>query len=333
VSAGRISRQEGRPPSRGEAPGLVFGPVPSRRLGRSLGINNVPPKTCSYACVYCQLGRTTRMESERTVFHEPEAVRRSVLERLDHVHRAGESIDYLTFVPDGEPTLDLRLGEEIALLKPLGKPVAVITNASLLARPDVRDELAHADWVSVKVDAVSEDTWHRLNRPHRDLDLDEIRNGLLQFAKTFGGRLVTETMLVRDVDDDIEQVKQVAAFVGRLNPSVAYIAAPTRPPAEKWAEAPAPSALVEAYEAFAAHADRVELLTGYEGNEFTSSGSAERSLLEITSVHPMRAEAVEALLARAGENWAVVEGLVAAGRLVKLDHEGHTFYARRLPGT
>ncbi len=311
---------------------FAFGPVPSRRLGRSLGINNVPPKTCTYACVYCQLGRTNRMSAERATFQEPDAIRRAVAGKLDEADRAGESIDYLTFVPDGEPTLDLRLGEEIALTRTLGRPIAVISNASLLARPDVRDELAGADWVSVKVDAVDEETWRSVNRPHKTLHLDRIRSGLLQFAEAFDGCLVTETMLVRGVNDGAEQIGRVAAFVGRLKPETAYIAAPTRPPAEAWVEVPPPDVVVEAHEAFATHVDQVELLMGYEGNEFALSSGAERSLMEITSVHPMRADAVESLLARAGESWRVVDKLIAEGRLIELTHRGETFYMRRLPG-
>jgi len=100
----------------------VFGPVPSRRLGRSLGINNIPPKICSYSCVYCQLGRTLRMEIERRAFYEPEELIRAVRERVEELREGGERIDYLTFVPDGEPTLDSNLGEEIAALKDLGIP-------------------------------------------------------------------------------------------------------------------------------------------------------------------------------------------------------------------
>lgn len=319
-------------PTTDEQPSLTFGPVPSRRLGRSVGINNVPPKTCSYACAYCQLGRTTRMSVERAAFHDPNAIFRSVSERLDAADRAGEPVDYLTFVPDGEPTLDLRLGETIERLRTLRKPIAVITNGSLLSRPDVRDALAGADWISVKVDAVREETWRRLDRPHKDLELGAIREGLLRFAEGFSGRLVAETMLVRDVNDRSEEIEGAAAFVGRLKPAVAYVAAPIRPPAEPWAAVPSQAALLETHETFARHVDRVELLIEYEGDEFAPSGSAERSLLEITSVHPMRAEAVRALLARTGEDWDVVERLIASGRLVELDHDGHAFYARRLPG-
>jgi wyosine [tRNA(Phe)-imidazoG37] synthetase (radical SAM superfamily) len=132
---------------------IAFGPVPSRRLGRSLGINNIPPKVCSYSCVYCQLGRTLKMQVERQAFHLPEEILVAVQKKVNSVKAAGESIDYLTFVPDGEPSLDINLGHAIELLRPLGLPIAVITNASLIWREDVRTDLRKADWVSLKVDA------------------------------------------------------------------------------------------------------------------------------------------------------------------------------------
>ena len=120
---------------------LVFGPVPSRRLGRSLGINNIPPKTCTYACVYCQLGRTPRLQIERQTFYSTEDLCDAVTCKLRAARERHEPVDYLTFVPDGEPTLDENLGATIAALKPLGIPIAVITNTSLIWDPAVREAL------------------------------------------------------------------------------------------------------------------------------------------------------------------------------------------------
>jgi wyosine [tRNA(Phe)-imidazoG37] synthetase (radical SAM superfamily) len=180
---------------------IAFGPVPSRRLGRSLGINNIPPKICTYACVYCQLGRTIKMRVERAAFYEPEEILRDVRGKVEKARRAGEAIDYLTFVPDGEPTLDLNLGRAIDLLKPLGIKIAVITNSSLMWHEDSREALMQADWVSLKVDAVREDIWRRVDRPHGTLQLASIQDGILGFAKTYTGHLVTETMLVEGIND------------------------------------------------------------------------------------------------------------------------------------
>ena len=131
---------------------ITFGPVPSRRLGRSLGINNIPPKVCSYSCAYCQVGRTTQMEVERRPFYRPEEILDEVREKVENSWEQGKAIDYLTFVPDGEPTLDINLGREIEILKPLGIKVAVISNASLIWNEGVREVLSKADWVSLKVE-------------------------------------------------------------------------------------------------------------------------------------------------------------------------------------
>jgi wyosine [tRNA(Phe)-imidazoG37] synthetase (radical SAM superfamily) len=118
---------------------LTFGPVPSRRLGRSLGINNIPPKSCTYSCVYCQVGPTPRTEVLPRAFYAPTQIVQEVKAHLARLRERGERVDYLTFVPDGEPTLDSRLGETIDRLRPLGIPIAVISNGSLLSREDVRE--------------------------------------------------------------------------------------------------------------------------------------------------------------------------------------------------
>ena len=124
---------------------LAFGPVPSRRLGRSLGVNNIPPKTCTYACVYCQLGGTTAMATRRRTFYNPADLQRAVSDKVAEARKRGEPVDYLAFVPDGEPTMDANLGAAIDLLKPLEIKIGVITNASLLWREDVRDDICKAD--------------------------------------------------------------------------------------------------------------------------------------------------------------------------------------------
>ena len=308
---------------------LVFGPVPSRRLGRSLGINNVPAKVCSYSCVYCQLGRTIKMSAERQEFYPPEEVVAAVTQRVEEARETGEQIDYLTFVPDGEPTLDLNLGREIELLRPLGIPIAVISNSSLFWREDVREELMRADWVSVKFDAVREDVWRRVDRPHGSLSLDAILAGLREFASAFQGELATETMLVQGVNDRPEYLVEVADFLTRLHPSAAYLAIPTRPPAEDWVQPPTEESLNQAYQILSESVDRVEYLIGYEGDAFASTGDAREDLLSITAVHPMRREAVAKLLSRDEADWTVVQELVEQGLLAETRYGGNVFYVRR----
>ncbi|HSJ57176.1 MAG TPA: radical SAM protein [Anaerolineae bacterium] len=308
---------------------IAFGPVPSRRLGRSLGINNIPLKICTYSCVYCQLGRTLHMQVERQAFYQPEEVFAAVRDKVTLAGAAGESIDYLTVVPDGEPTLDLNLGLEIALLKPLHIPVAVISNASLIWRHDVRDDLLGADWVSLQVGAVDPEIWRRIHRPHGKLELAPILEGALQFARDYRGELVTETMLVAGINDGQDHLEALAGFLARLQPDRAYVSIPTRPPAEPWAIPPTEQVVNRAVHILAREVEHVEYLIGYEGNAFAFTGDVEQDLLSITSVHPMREDAVSAFLARAGADWTAVARMVTQGQLVRAEYDHHAFYIRR----
>jgi wyosine [tRNA(Phe)-imidazoG37] synthetase (radical SAM superfamily) len=309
---------------------MVFGPVPSRRLGRSLGINNVPPKACSYSCVYCQVGRTPAPETLPRAFHPPEALIAAVTRAVQQLRARGERIDYLTFVPDGEPTLDVHLGEEIDGLRTLGVPIAVISNGSLVGREDVRAALGRADWVSLKVDTVEDAIWGRLNRPHPALCMDAVLDGMLGFARGFAGELASETMLVASLNDGDASIEATGVFLERLRPRTAYVAVPTRPPAEPWVRPPDEAAVNRAYQRFAERLPRVELLTEFEGTAFGSTGDPVADLLATTAVHPMREDAALALLARAGADRSLLERLVAEDRLRKVDYRGHAFYVRRL---
>jgi wyosine [tRNA(Phe)-imidazoG37] synthetase (radical SAM superfamily) len=308
---------------------IAFGPVPSRRLGHSLGINHIPPKICTYACIYCQLGRTIRLQVDRRAFYEPEEIVRAVGEKVARVREAGEPIDYLTFVPDGEPTLDIHLGQEIKLLRPLGLPIAVISNASLISRQDVREDLMGADWVSLKIDAVQEEIWRRVDRPHGRLKLAPILEGALAFARDYEGQLVTETMLVAGANDGEEHLGAVAGYLARLQPDRAYLSVPTRPPAEPWARVPDEQAVNRAYHILRKEVEQVEYLIGYEGNAFAFTGDVAEDLLSITAVHPMREDAVRVFLSRAGANWDLVQGMVAQDQLVEVEYDGYLFYVRR----
>lgn len=310
---------------------IVYGPVPSRRLGQSLGINNIPPKICTYSCVYCQLGRTMRMQLRREEFYQPEKLVSNVKARLAELKEKKESVDYMTFVPDGEPTLDINLGREIELLRPLGVKIAVITNVSLIWDADVRNALAEADWVSLKVDAASEKIWRRINRPHRDLRLEAIMDGMVEFSTRFTGTLATETMLIRGINDGRGEVEGIADFLETLSPDKSYIAIPTRPPAERWVRPPDESSINMAYQTLSRGLS-TEYLIGYEGNSFASTGDPEEDLLSITSVHPMREEGVEELLRKANSGWEIVKSLVHESKLVELEYEGKMFYMRKLPG-
>ena len=310
----------------------AFGPVPSRRLGRSIGINNIPAKICSYTCVYCQIGRSLKMMAGRDTFYQPENLLEDVRNKIEEAGRANEGIDYLTFVPDGEPTLDINLGHEIELLRPAGIKIAVITNASLIWRDDVRKDIMNADWVSLKVDAAREDIWRKVDRPHKSLDLDLILEGMLEFSKGYKGELATETMLVAGVNDRVDYINEVADFLGKLGPSRAYISVPTRPPAESWVDSPSEEVINQAYHIFNTKVDNVEYLVGYEGNAFAFTGNVEDDILSITSVHPMRKDAIIDFLGRAGTKWSVIERLISTNKLREAEYRGKKFYLRKIGG-
>ncbi len=311
-------------------PGITFGPVPSRRLGRSLGINNIPPKVCSYSCIYCQVGRTDRKQISRQTFYDPATILAEVQQKIEKTGTVGEAIDFLSFVPDGEPTLDANLGRTIDLLKPLGVRIAVISNGSLIRQKDVRNDLAGADWVSLKIDTVSNDTWKRLNRPHRDLDLSEILQAILQFRAEFAGELVSETMLVHGVNDRSRDIEDVAEYLARLQPAKAYLSVPTRPPARRGVHPPTETVLNMAYQIIGKHVEKVQCLFGYEGNDFSFTGNVEDDLLNIVAVHPMQEEAVEVFLKKAGADWALIDTLIGQGRLLAVVHEGKKYYLRKI---
>lgn len=309
---------------------IAFGPVPSRRIGRSIGINNIPSKVCSYSCIYCQVGKTDRMQVERCPFYDPADLVMRVGKQIKTAQAKGESIDYLTFVPDGEPTLDINLGREIDLLKSMGIKIGIITNGSLLYHEDVKADLMKADWVSVKIDAASKKVWRMIDRPHKSLSLDSIWKGLLDFSKKFQGELVTETMLIQGRHHGIDDITKMADFIAALNPNKAYLSIPTRPPAEKWVKAPDSGALNRVFQVFDEKIDHVEYLVGYEGNAFAFTGDAEKDLLSITAVHPMRASAVRDLLSRANENWSLVEKLICENKLIETQYNDQWFYMRNL---
>ncbi len=310
---------------------IAFGPVPSRRLGQSLGINNIPPKICTYSCVYCQLGLTSQLQVQRREFYNPDIILSAVEEKVDTLAARGKSLDYLSFVPDGEPTLDINLGREIKLLgKNIDTPVAVITNSSLIWREDVRQDLYGADLVSFKVDAVSEEDWRKIDRPHGSLRLENILTGIVAFSSDFGGRLITETMLIEGVNDSPSTLEAIADYISTIDPDAAYLSVPIRPPAEKGVKIPDSGVLNTAYQIFKERLKKVEYLVNYEGTEFSATGDVQRDLLSITSVHPMRQEAIEDFLRKTGSDWSLLEELLLRGEIKEIEYRGKRFYARNL---
>jgi wyosine [tRNA(Phe)-imidazoG37] synthetase (radical SAM superfamily) len=307
---------------------IVFGPVLTRRLGWSLGVNNIRPKTCSYSCVYCQVGRTTRARVTPEIWLDPTEVGEAVRARVKQCRAAGDHIDAISFVPDGEPTLDAQLGASIRSVRGEGPLVAVISNGSLLARRSVRDALAEADWVSLKVDTVDTDTWRRLNRPVRSLDLDTVLDAMRRFASEYRGRLVTETMLVNGLNDDEPSVRAVARFVRSLDPRHAYITLPMRPGAEAWVRPPPEPVARAAADTFARHGIRTSLLRADETETLVSASTDPvEGLVGILAVHPLTERTAREHLRSCGGDWSDIEALIQVGRVIRVDRDG-TAYLR-----
>jgi wyosine [tRNA(Phe)-imidazoG37] synthetase (radical SAM superfamily) len=307
---------------------ISFGPVPSRRLGKSLGINNIiSPKTCSYGCVYCQVWKTMKKGIKREAFFKPEVIFEKVRQHLEQLNKENQP-DYLTFVSNGEPTLDLNLGKSILLLKELGFPVAVITNASLLFYESVREDLFKADWVSLKMDAGDNETWQKVNRPAPELDFDETIESINLFANEYKGILCTETMLVDGINDTVDNITNVSALIKRLNPGTAYLAIPTRPPSEESVNHPDSEKLNMAWQIFNNNHINIEFLTGFEGTGTGFTGNIYEDILNITAVHPLREDSLTNLLKHDNADYEVVKSLIKQRLIQVTVYNGKKFYLR-----
>jgi wyosine [tRNA(Phe)-imidazoG37] synthetase (radical SAM superfamily) len=307
---------------------ISFGPVPSRRLGKSLGINNIiAPKTCSYGCVYCQVGLTNRRSIKRDTFFEPEIIYKNVIRHL-RILKQDNYPDYITIVSNGEPTLDINLGKTIKLLKKTDIPVAVITNASLLSDESVREDLQPADWISLKVDAADKMTWAKINRPDKKLDFNNYLRNIILFSGQYTGHLNTESMIIDRLNDSPEHLTRLAGIIRKINPQRAYLSVPVRPPAEKWVKMPDTEKLNIAWQILEKHFISTELLTGFEGSETGSTGNIYEDILNIASVHPLREDTLLKLLEKDNADFHVVESLMKQKLIRSTLYEGKRFFLR-----
>ena len=312
---------------------IAFGLVPSRRLGYSLGINHIPPKHCPYSCVYCQVGRTTTMETTRREFYPLDQIIGEVDKIISDCVKLTHPIDYLTLVPDGEPTLDINLGILIEKLKIFNIPIAVISNASLIDRQDVQDALMQADWVSLKVDSVIENDWHLVNRPHRHLSLSSILNGIFSFRDRFQGELVTETMLISGINDHETSIRNLASYLLELQPFKSYLSIPMRPPAEAWVKPPEADSLQKLLAIISEKVPFVDLIFETEASDFISTGNIIEDILSITAVHPIREEALFKMVKQACADWSVVENLLTSKNITCIHYREEKFYLRCFTGS
>ena len=254
----------------------VFGPVPSRRLGRSLGVDLVPFKTCSYDCIYCQLGVTTNKTVERREWVPLDDVVAELREKLE------SRPDYITLAGSGEPTLYSRLGELIERIRGMSDtPIAVLTNGSLLWREDVRRDLMGASLVVPSLDAGTAASWQAVNRPHAYVSFEQMVEGLIAFRKEFRGDYHLEVFLTEGFTANEEEVRAIAGIVARIEPDRVQVNTVTRPPAEGYAGRVERARLEEL--AALLHPE-AEVIADYRGvhkeAEFTASREAVLQMLE-----------------------------------------------------
>jgi wyosine [tRNA(Phe)-imidazoG37] synthetase (radical SAM superfamily) len=307
----------------------VYGPVPSRRLGLSLGINIIPHKTCTLDCVYCQCGRTTKKTLERRSFFP-------VREVLDQVRAAVRrfSPSYLTFSGEGEPTLNQDIGRLIRRLQSEFRiPVAVITNSTLMPDPQVRRELYAADLVVPSLDAADQRTFARVDRCHRDLNVANIIEGLVRFRRYYRGKIWLEILLVKGLNDSVEHLMKLRMAAALIRPDRVQLNTVVRPPAEKSARPLSQDDLKQIQMLFGPDTDVVSVpgsavrspRSRTRGPEATASLSAR--VLATVRGRPVTEENLAGSLgASRARLRAALHGLVRVGRVRPVVYSGKTFY-------
>jgi wyosine [tRNA(Phe)-imidazoG37] synthetase (radical SAM superfamily) len=304
---------------------FVFGPVPSRRLGQSLGIDPVPFKTCNWNCVYCQLGRTAPFTLARREY----VPRTQILEQLQEAlatHAPGE-IDWVTFVGSGETTLYSELGWLINAVKQETEiPVAVITNGSLLHLPEVRHELQAADAVMPSLDAASERLYRKINRPHRSLTLETLIGGLRDFRAEYQGQLWVEVMLIKGLNDGVRDLQALSTVLEQIGADEIHLLQPTRPPAEAWVEPSDEAALQRAQFILGRRARLIAETSGIF--DLSAEGSVTEALLSILTRHPLDESNLLSTLEQwlPGQGAQTLETLRAAGRVQVVQRRGQRFW-------
>ena len=308
----------------------IYGPIPSRRLGRSLGISPIPDKTCNYSCIYCMLGRTDHLTRERRDWFPLQ----EILGELDDALRTvSPPPEHISIVGNGEPTLYLHLGELIAGVRAhTDIPVAVITNGALLAEPEVRTALAAADVVLVSFNAPTEELFRRINRPCPGITFESTRAGLLTFARMVRrGQLWVEMMVLEGINDSPEVLEQTRWMLHEVAPDRVFVDTPLRPPAEPFARPLTPEALERVEQALGGATG-----SGFDVGAFTLPLDRDplETLAAICARHPMREDQVEELLANWGvDPLPVLDAMRADPRFRAEVYGGRTFFLAREDST
>lgn len=259
---------------------FIYGPIPSRRLGKSLGVSPIPKKACNYACIYCQLGQTQHMTNRRQMFFEVE----EILKEVEAVLQTDIDFDVITVVGEGEPTLYLGLEDLLKGIKAMtDKPLAVITNSGLMYLPEVRQALMSADIVLPSIDGYKAENFKKINRPYGKINFSEMAEGLNIFSKAYPGQLWAEIMLMKginDSEDDFEAYKQV---LEQLRYDRLYLNTPIRPPAEQSVEVISDEAMEKAVDKLGGIAINLMAINGF----YSEIEDDYQAILSIIKRHPM----------------------------------------------
>ncbi len=299
----------------------TYGPVPSRRLGLSLGVDILPFKTCTIDCIYCQLGRTKNLTLERQSFFPKEEILEEVVKVALQTNPA-----YVTFSGSGEPTLNLDIGWLIREIKSqTGKKVAVLTNASLLWMSQVRDELMAADLVVPSLDAATEKVWRKLNRPHPSLEFDRIIEGLTTFADHYRGELWVEILFVKGVNDSRKHIQCLLNILSKIHYTKVQLNTVVRPPSEK-------SALALSYEELKDIANRFPedtevVLPFRKSDKPYAAHGAKEVIFAAISRRPMTLKDIEQSLGiPQNRSKPALEALISEGKVRLASYLGEGFY-------
>ncbi len=303
----------------------VFGPVPSRRLGLSLGVDLVPAKTCSYDCLYCQVGRTTSSTLEPGDFCPVSDVIAELAQTLE-----GVTPDVITLSGSGEPTLHSGIGRIIDRIKEItSRRVALLTNGSLLWREEVRERVSGAHVIMPTLSSVFEETFRAIHRPHPDLRLQKVIGGIKALRESYRGELFLEVMFLAGINDSEKEVEGLHRVIQEISPDRVQLNTVVRPPADEKALTLDRERLEEIKSFFG---EVAEIIVGAPPKERAVKGAPSADLiLEMAKRRPVRIQDVaDALKEPVREVEALMKGMLIKGVLSKQEHGGDVYYTRRI---